>query len=259
MKNVSKIYITAVLILMTFFLISCGKNEKKEPVTEKKPDTSQTVKTESKNIPDTPGREFFYMKSSQNNIACADCHDDGSNTGKGLTKYFSNIKGADKRTSTYHGKFTGEQVAKNAGGATVCWESYMKMKTPLTEEQIKILNSYYATVADGNDPVEIKYETISLPSKDKAKLKEEQKVIMSLAGDPVKGETEFNNACGMCHGQNATVKKIPNLFDEFEGNVKSITYNVRFGNGAMPFYKNSVLNEQEIADIAAYILKKNGK
>lgn len=248
---------SAILILFSFYA-GCNKEEKQKPNAEKKSDSIKSDKTTTGSA-DSPGKQLFYMKSNQNNIACADCHSDGTNSGKGLTKYFSGIAGAGNRVSSYHGRFTGEEVAKNAGGATVCWESYMKMKIPLTDEQIKSLNDYFDSISAKDSPSEMKYETIALPSKDKSKLKLEQSAIMKLTGDASKGETAFNNACGFCHGQNSTVKKIPDLFDEFEGNVKSITYNVRFGNGAMPFFKNSVLSEQEIADISAYILKKNGK
>jgi mono/diheme cytochrome c family protein len=245
-------------IAISVFMIGCSKEQKTE-VTEKKKDSVKTNKTAETKAPESAGKKFFYMKSESNNIACADCHSDGTNSANPETKYFSNIQGADKRTSTYHGKFTGEQVAANAGGATVCWEAYMRIKTPMTAEQIKILNEYYESVAAKDSPAEMKYETIALPTRDKSKLKAEQKNVMGLTGDPVKGETEFKNACGICHGENSTIKKVPDLFEDFDGNVKSITYNVRLGDGGMPFYKNSVLSDQELADISAYILKKNGQ
>lgn len=260
-----KIFIQAagyfvIVFLMTSLLISCGKEEKKTEIKDKK-DTPDTSKIESVSAigNSAAGKELFYMKSGVNNIACADCHSDGTNSANPMTKYFSNIQGANKRSSTYHGKFTGEAVVKNAGGATVCWESYERMKTPLTEDQIKSLNDYYASVSAANAPVEIKYETIALPTRDKTKLKEVQKSVMELKGDAVKGETTFNNACGTCHGENSIVKKVPSILEDFEGNVKSITYNVRLGDGPMPFFHNPALSDQDIADISAYIMKRSGK
>lgn len=248
------------VMITTSLLISCGKEEKKtEADTKVKKDTSVKNSIPSGSGSTSAGKEIFYMKSNQNNIACADCHSDGTNNSNPLTKYFSNINGANKRTSTYLGKFTGEEVAKNAGGATLCWTDYMRMKTPLTEDQIKSLNDYYASVASADSPTEIKYETIALPTKDKNKLKEEQKLVMTLKGDPVKGEQDFKAACGFCHGENSTIKKIPSVLEDFDGNVKSITYNVRFGDGAMPFFKKQTLSDQEIADISAYIMQKSGK
>ena len=41
----------------------------------------------------------------------------------------------------------------------------MKMKTPLTDEQIKSLNEYYGSVKGNDSPAEIKYETLALPEK----------------------------------------------------------------------------------------------
>ncbi|MBK9333718.1 MAG: cytochrome c [Ignavibacteria bacterium] len=247
----------AIAAASVILISSCGSEEKAPETktdTQKKDTVSKTSDTKS-----SPGKDFFYMKSSSNNIACADCHGDGSNSDRPLTKYFSDIKGADKRKSTFLGKISGEEVKKTAGGATLCWEAYMKMKTPMTPEQIELLNGYYASLGSGDTQSEVTYETIALPDKDKAKLKTEQDQILKLTGDPAKGEVLFKNACATCHGENASVKKVPSILEDFDGNVKSITYNVRFGDGSMPFFKLNLLSNQEIADISAHILKINGK
>jgi len=250
----------AFFILMVTLIISCGKGDKtSQNTSEKKDDTTKKTTTTQSTGPGSAGKEIFYKKSSDNNISCADCHSDGTNTNNLLTKFFSNINGASKRASTYLGKFKGEEVARNAGGATICWQEYMRMKTPMTEEQIKALNDYYTSIEASGSPSEITYETIALPEKDKSKLKEVQKVIIGLKGDPVKGEQSFNNGCVFCHGENSTIKKVPSILEDFEGNVKSITFNVRLGDGAMPFFKKSVLSDQEIADISSYILQKSGQ
>ncbi len=254
------IYIISVM-LITAIAVSCNKEEK-APVTKdkvEKTEPKKETKTTTETGNNSAGKELFYKKSSENNIACADCHSDGTNNSNPLTKYFTNIQGANKRTSTFNGLITGEEVIKTAGGATLCWENYEKMKTPLTAEQIKSLNDYYASVETPNSPAEIKYETIALPKKDKVKLKDEQKKIMELSGDPVKGEQSFKNTCGFCHGENSTVKKVPGILEDFDGNIKSIVYNVRLGNGPMPFFHAPSLTDQEIADISAYVMKKNGK
>lgn len=257
MLNVKTFYFFLSLIISAIIL-SCNKNSN-ESVKKDSNEKTETGKNQNSgsNLA-SAGKELFYMKSKANNNSCSNCHSDGTNTGKGMTKFFSSIQGADKRTSTYLGKFTGEDVKKNAGGATVCWESYLKMKTPLTEDQINSLNAYYASVDGANLPSELKYETIALPVKDKTKLREEQKSVMSLKGDAQKGEEIFNNVCGTCHGDNHSVKAPP-ILEDYDGNVKSIVYNVRLGDGAMPFFKKDVLSDQELADICAFILKKNGK
>lgn len=254
-------YSVLLVIIFTASLIinGCGKEEKTPEVKDNSGSIEKkSEQTESKSQ-SSPGKEFFYMKSSSNNIACADCHGDGTNSDRPLTKYFSDIKGADKRTSTYHGKIKGEEVKSTAGGATICWESYMKMKTPMTPEQINMLNEYYASLGTSDSPTEIIYETIALPTKDKTKLREVQKEVLKLKGDPVKGETTFKDACAVCHGETSTVKKVPSVLEDFEGNTKSVTYNVRLGDGAMPFFNMSVLSDQDIADISEYILKINGQ
>lgn len=255
--SVKLLYVIFVFLL-TALMISCGK-ENKTGDSKNKVDTSKKTTSNTSSETNSPGKEFFYAKSKENNIACADCHGDGSNKNNPLTKYFSNIQGANKRTSTYHGKFTGEEVLKHAGGATVCWESYLKMKTPMTDEQIKSLNEYYNSVATPDSPMEIKYETIALPTRDKTKLKQVQSVIMGLKGDAVKGEQTFNNSCGFCHGEKSTIKKVPSILEDFDGNEKSIVYNVRLGDGPMPFFHLPALTDQDIADLSAYIMKKNGK
>ncbi len=261
-QTINRFYIAVFVLFAASILYSaCGKKE--EPASEKKEAGKQT--SEKQEVSKTgektsPGKELFYAKSKENNIACADCHSDGTNIQNSFTKYFSDVIGADKRTSTYHGKFKGPAVAANAGGATVCYEAYMKMKSPLTQEQIAALNEYYSGLkGSGEQRTEITYETIALPEKDKAKLKEAQKKIAALTGDPAAGESKFSNACGGCHGEKKFVKKVPDIFDDFDGNLKSITYNVRFGDGAMPFFNEKVLSNQDLADIAAYILKKNSK
>ncbi|HQY21878.1 MAG TPA: c-type cytochrome [Ignavibacteria bacterium] len=251
--------ILIVLFSASIIINGCGKEEKAPEVKDTSENSEKKTEQKETKSQSSPGKEFFYMKSSSNNIACADCHGDGTNSDRPLTKYFSDIKGADKRTSTYHGKIKGEEVKNTAGGATICWESYMKMKTPLTPEQIKMLNEYYTSVGTSDSPTEINYETIALPTRDKTKLKEVQKEVLKLKGDPVKGETTFKEACAVCHGETATVKKVPSILEEFEGNTKSVTYNVRLGDGSMPFFNMNVLSDQDIADVSEYVLKINGQ
>lgn len=252
-------YLFSILFLVVF-ISACGKENKVADEKQKSDETNSNTESKVKETEKTsPGKELFYQKSSVNNIACADCHSDGTNSTKPLTKFFSNIQGANKRTSTYSGKFTGEEVLKNAGGATICWESYERMKTPLTTEQINSLNEYYGSVATSDSPTEIKYETIALPTRDKTKLKTEQKNVMEITGDAGRGAMEFNNACGSCHGDQAFVKKVPDIFDEFEGNEKSIIYNVRLGDSAMPFFVKDRLTDQMLANIAAFIMQQNKK
>jgi mono/diheme cytochrome c family protein len=250
-KKLYIIYYPLSVFLFMVFLISCS--EKKEDVTETITDTTALTQEET---PESPGKSLFYLRSDENNISCADCHSDGTNTDRPLTAFFSDVKGASERESTYHGMFKGEEVKKNAGGATICWETYLRKKSKLTEEQINHLNDYYKMIA-GDEPVSVKeYETIALPERDKKKLRDVQKDVGLLNGDIVNGEKVFNDGCIFCHGENSQIKKVPDILEDFEGNVRSVTYMIRLGDAAMPFFHQGALSDQEIADVAAFLMGK---
>ena len=235
----------------------------------KKPDTTTTnSNTNTTTTPTTnkskdelvkAGHDLYYKPSDKNNIACADCHSDGTNDSKPLTKMFSSIKGAAKRTSAFLGTIKKEDIAKTATGATNCWTNYEKQKTPLTGDQIASLNAFYESVSKGDEPAEIKYTSFALPTPDKARLAPEQDAILKMTGDVANGEKVFNNSCVFCHGDKSTVKDVDNLFDNFEGNAKSITFMTRIGKKSMPFFPVEKISNQEIADVSAWIIAKNKK
>lgn len=241
--------------LFALFIESCGKKE--NPTLKQ----DQQVTTPSKDGNLTPlaqkGKDLFYAASKENGLKCADCHSDGTNTNSSLTKYFSSVIGANKRQSTYGGKFVGDDVAKNAGGATVCWKQYLLNDDPLTEEQIQALNEYFTSLLRGGNPTESKYTTIALPKPDKEKFKKEDKPkILALHGDKVKGEQLFKEACGFCHGDESTVKKAPKLKKFDVDRIDPIAFHVRLGFKAMPFFVYEKFSDQDIADVSAYILEQ---
>jgi mono/diheme cytochrome c family protein len=254
MKKINSIL---VLIILIFFFSGCGK--KNEVTTDKKPEgkteTNQTSKPDAELVKE--GKDLFYTASKETGLKCADCHSDGTNDNIAFTKFHSSVLGAAKRTSVYNGMFKGADVSKNACGATVCWKTYLKYDTPLTDEQVKSLNAYYESVSKGNEKTELGYTTIAVPDKDKAKLKDDQAKIASLTGDVTKGETLFKDACSFCHGKNSTVKKVPSLAENKDVNLKSIIYQIRMGSKYMPFYTYESLSNQNVADICAFILKSD--
>src|SRR5262245_44624085 len=81
-----------------------------------------------------------------------------------------------------------------------------------------------------------------------------------LKGDPVAGKQIFEQAgCKGCHtladaGATGTVG--PNL-DEAKPDYRLATARVTLGKGAMPSFKGS-LSDQQIADVAAYVVKATG-
>ncbi len=248
MKFKYLVYIVFSLFIIIIFN-SCKDNKKQE-----------TDKNEN-NIPQeidlvNKGKEIFYKNSEITGLKCADCHFDGSNAQNSNTKYFSDIIGASDRNSTYNGMFKGEDVKKNAGGSSICRKNYLKADKDFSDEEINSLNAYFQSLSNSNNRKEVLYTTIAIPKPDKSKLKEDQSAIAGLKGDISHGEIIYNETCSFCHSKNSNVKNVPSLFDNFEGNFKSITYHIRIGSKHMPFYSYEKLSNQDIADISAFILKK---
>ncbi|HUJ91254.1 MAG TPA: c-type cytochrome [Gaiellaceae bacterium] len=82
----------------------------------------------------------------------------------------------------------------------------------------------------------------------------------ALKGDPVAGKHIFETAgCKSCHtladaGATGTVG--PNL-DQVKPDYRTATARVTLGKGVMPSFK-SQLTTQQIADVAAYVVKATG-
>ncbi|MBX7045330.1 MAG: cytochrome c [Ignavibacteria bacterium] len=246
-----KTYLSILILTLSVLIYGCGKKEGQTTDNKTAPKSNiELVKQ---------GKDLFYAPSSVTNLKCADCHSDGTNDSNPLTKFHSNIRGANKRTETYLGKFKGDEVKNNAGGATVCWTTYLKNKDAMTPEQIASLNAYYESVLWNEEVKNSVYTTIALPAPDKEKLKKDQEEIAKLTGDKAKGEEVFKNACKFCHMDGTKIKSVPSLFRDFEGNLKSITYMTRFGKKYMPFFSYESISNQDIANLSAYIMANQEK
>ncbi len=81
-----------------------------------------------------------------------------------------------------------------------------------------------------------------------------------LKGNSTKGQAVFaSSGCGSCHtlaAAHATGTVGPNL-DQAKPNYRLATARVTLGKGAMPSFK-SQLSTQQIADVAAYVVKSTG-
>jgi mono/diheme cytochrome c family protein len=81
-----------------------------------------------------------------------------------------------------------------------------------------------------------------------------------LKGDPAAGKKIFLSAgCISCHtlaDANATGTVGPNL-DQAKPDYRLVTARVTLGKGAMPSFKGQ-LTDQQIADVAAYVVKATG-
>jgi len=246
MKNI------LLILFGVLFLASCGKKQEI-------PNTKTDSKTETNvsNDLSSKGKEIFYLQSNLTGLKCADCHSDGTNTQNTNTKYFSNVIGANKRTSVFNGMFTGDDVKKNASGGKYCWDTFLKMGREISQEEIDALNSYFNSLSKGDEKNDV-YTTLAVPVPDKAKLKDNQTKIAGMTPNIQNGEKVFKETCGFCHG-GKTVKRVPSLFEEFEGNLKSIVYHIRMGAKFMPFYTFEKISDQDAADITEYIMKNQKK
>jgi mono/diheme cytochrome c family protein len=81
-----------------------------------------------------------------------------------------------------------------------------------------------------------------------------------LKGDPAKGATVYSSSgCGSCHtlaAAHSTGTVGPNL-DSLKPDYRAVTAQVTNGGGAMPAFKKT-LSTQQIADVAAYVVKSTG-
>jgi mono/diheme cytochrome c family protein len=81
-----------------------------------------------------------------------------------------------------------------------------------------------------------------------------------LKGDPTAGAAIFKSAgCIGCHtlaAAHATGTVGPNL-DQAKPNYQLVTARVTLGKGVMPSFKGQ-LSDQQIADVAAYVVKSTG-
>jgi len=81
-----------------------------------------------------------------------------------------------------------------------------------------------------------------------------------LKGDPVAGAKIFGQAgCVGCHtlaAAHATGTVGPNL-DQVKPSYELVTGRVTLGKGVMPSFKGQ-LSDQQIADVAAYVVKSTG-
>ena len=81
-----------------------------------------------------------------------------------------------------------------------------------------------------------------------------------LTGDPAKGSSIYGSAgCGGCHtlaAAKSTGTTGPNL-DSLKPDYRAVTAQVTNGGGSMPAFK-STLSTQQIADVAAYVVKSTG-
>jgi cytochrome c6 len=90
--------------------------------------------------------------------------------------------------------------------------------------------------------------------------KEPATPALKLKGDPTAGKAVFGKAgCGGCHtlsSAHSTGTVGPNL-DQAHPDYRLATARVTLGKGVMPSFKGQ-LSDQQIADVASYVVKSTG-
>ncbi len=77
--------------------------------------------------------------------------------------------------------------------------------------------------------------------------------IMELQGDPVAGDALYQSHCSSCHGADALGGSGPDLVDEMSHSTERFLDWTLYGKSSdMPAF-DEVLEDQEIADIYAYM------
>ena len=217
------------------------------------------------------GQKLFYSTSYGNiKVACASCHTDGQpTTNDSRIRSGHTLVGIISRTSTWNGAFTGNALTKNAYGATMCAVMYQHkgddLGTVIPKADIDALNAYFDAIKSNSGTMtsNLKIAWVTKPA-----LHEEDKIdekaataaakkIMMLPGDPAAGKTVFTNTCQYCHEMKE--KKVgPALATEMD-DPRAAAESIRCGSGAMPFYTNDILSDQQIADVIGYIQQQLGK
>jgi mono/diheme cytochrome c family protein len=279
-RNVAMLTIAAVAMALALYS-GCSKTEQSAPAntdSTSKNAVVDTAKQASSPEPSTAitglalaGQKIFYNTSyGKVKDACAGCHTDDQPTTKDTRlRSGQTLVGVTSRTSTWNGAFKGVDLQKNAYGATMCAVMYQHkgddLGTAIPKADIDALNAYFDAIKNNSGAMaaNLKIAWVTKPALheedniDEQAAKTAAKKIMMLPGDPAAGKALFTNTCQYCHEMNE--KKVgPALAKEMD-DPQSAAKSVRCGSGAMPFYTNDILSDQQIADIIAYMQQQLGK
>ncbi len=212
------------------------------------------------------GQAIFYNTSfGKIKASCAMCHSDGTNTTKDAhTRAGHTLAGVTSRTATWNGMYKGDDLQKNAYGARLCASAFQHrgdgdLNKALTQDEVESLIEYL-TALNATPGAITKNLTIQWVAKptfkddqqpDEKLVKPAVKAIMKLPGDPAKGQVVFQSTCSNCHDLKA--KKIGPSMVDAATDMSYVAQSIRTGSSAMPFFSKDILNDQQIADVIAYI------
>jgi mono/diheme cytochrome c family protein len=274
-----------VILSVVFALCSgCSKKDQPDPSTLDTTSKSAAVDTIKQSPPPQStqpsvaitglalaGQKIFYSTTyGKIKDACASCHTDGQSATKDTRlRVGHTLVGVTSRTSTWNGAFKGDALAKDAFGATMCAVMYQHkgddIGTVMPKADIDALNAYFDAIKNNSGRIT---SVLNIAWVTKPALHEEDKIdekaataaakkIMMLPGDPAAGKDVFTRSCQYCH--ELKEKKVgPALAKEMD-NPRAAAKSIRCGSGAMPFYANDILSDQQVADVIAYIQQQLGK
>jgi mono/diheme cytochrome c family protein len=276
MKHFSVVFVLAVL-----FVVSCSKKE-----TTATKDSTQAAKVDSSHAgvdnkpaeaapmalsgPGAYGQKLYYSTTyGKIKVSCSSCHADGTPTTKDdRIRPAHTLAGVASRTATWNGAFKGDDLKKNAYGATMCAVMYLHkgddMKSVMPQPDIDAMNAYFDAIKGnaGAMTSNLKIQWVTKPAiheEDKIDQKAADaaaKAIMKLPGDPTAGKTVFDHSCAYCHSM--TEKKAGPPMKKAMENPMQGAKAVRCGSDAMPFYAKDVLSDEQIANVVAYIQEQIG-
>ena len=213
---------------------------------------------------------YFNTSLGKRKMACATCHSDGTpKTAGSQIRQGHTLAGVTSRKATWNGMYKGDNLKKYAYGGALCAFAFEKAGTSaensLSADDIDVLNEYLASLNDqsGAMKTDLKILWAVKPVFKEDAMPDEKiakpivKSIMKLAGDPTSGKSVFDQSCGTCHGM--TDKKIGPPMTKAAQDMNNVVQTVRFGSGNMAFYAKDILNDQQVADVIAYIQSAMGK
>jgi cytochrome c2 len=274
------LYLSTLILALAF--TACGKKQE-TATTDTSSASKTTADTSAKSAASSDskpaeiagaalaGQKIFYNTAyGKIKNACSSCHTDGQPTTKDpRIRPGHTLVGITSRTSTWNGQFSGDNLAKNAYGATLCAVMYQhkgdNLATVMPKADIDALNAYYTAIKGNPDGIttNLKIQWVTKPAvHEEDKIDEKAagaaaKAIIKLPGDPNNGKELFTRTCQYCHSMKE--KKVgPSLKDAMK-DAMTAAKAVRCGSDAMPFYGKDLLSDQQIADIIAFIQQELGK
>lgn len=259
----------ALFLLNLVFLssiVACGPSEEEIKAAELERQKKLAVKGEA-----------FFEKVIDDGYACVDCHPNTTGKSKGYRIYSGHsLVNASKRGDFWLDRIRGKNESV-LNAALYCYARFQVL-------ELEDLELKYADSLDGIDPSGLLPDSTKesldaflklLPSAetspnmvysfpydrdDKKGMKAYVEKISGMKADPEEGKLVFEQACSWCHGEDGMGISGKGQKIKLKANEKYVIIdNVRMGGYRMPFFQSDRISDQELASVAAYIMKLRSK